>query len=111
MRRARLPLLTALALLIPLVPQTLAVAGAAPAAAAKVPTVLNPGFELGTRGWEFTSGAGVASNYPHGGAKLAYLDGGRGFRVAQTLTAPTAAGTTSRPGSPPAARTAGSWCG
>ncbi|KQV24175.1 MULTISPECIES: hypothetical protein [unclassified Kitasatospora] len=89
MRRARLPLLTALALLIPLVPQTLAVAGAAPAAA-KVPTVLNPGFELGTSGWEFSSGAGIASNHPHGGAKAAYLDGGSGFRVGQTLTAPTA---------------------
>ncbi|MGW4649280.1 hypothetical protein [Kitasatospora sp. NPDC004289] len=85
MRRASTTLLTALALLAPLAPQTFAVAEAA---TAKVPTVVNPGFELGTRGWNFTSGSGVATNYPHGGAKLAYLDGGPGFRISQTLTAP-----------------------
>ncbi|MER5928845.1 hypothetical protein [Streptomyces sp. NPDC002054] len=62
------PLLSALALLAPL-------------------TFLDPGFEQGGQGWEFGPGTGVATNYPHGGSRLIYLDAGAGRKVAQTLTA------------------------
>ncbi|MFJ5546607.1 hypothetical protein [Streptomyces sp. NPDC093225] len=53
-------------------------------------TVLNPGFEQGTEGWQFGPGTGVATNYPHGAGRLAYLDAGPGRTVAQTVTARTA---------------------
>ncbi|MFI6320093.1 hypothetical protein ACIBG8_21330 [Nonomuraea sp. NPDC050556] len=48
-------------------------------------TVVNPGFEQGTAGWTFTQGTGVATNRPHGGAKLIYLDAGPGRSVSQTV--------------------------
>ncbi|MFI6602393.1 hypothetical protein ACIBHX_39595 [Nonomuraea sp. NPDC050536] len=51
--------------------------------------VVNPGFEKGADSWTFTSGTGVATNYPHGGAKLIYLDDGPGKSVSQTITVPT----------------------
>ncbi|MFJ3928443.1 hypothetical protein [Streptomyces sp. NPDC090022] len=92
MTRSRVPLLTALALLATLAPLTLGgPASAAPPDAAGRPapgplTVVNPGFEQGTTGWQFTSGSGVATNYPHGGARLAYLDGGPGLKVSQAVT-------------------------
>ncbi|MFI8106074.1 hypothetical protein [Streptomyces sp. NPDC086023] len=53
-------------------------------------TVLNPGFEQGAEGWEFGPGTGVATNYPHGGGRLAYLDAGAGRTVSQTVTAAAA---------------------
>ncbi|MFG2818455.1 hypothetical protein ACGFX4_03410 [Kitasatospora sp. NPDC048365] len=88
MRRARLPLLTAIALLVPLAPYTAATAAHAAPAKGVVPlTVANPGFEKGTKGWSFSAGTGVGTNYPHGGARQAYLDGGAGKRVSQTVTA------------------------
>ncbi|MEV7415499.1 hypothetical protein [Streptomyces sp. NPDC089919] len=65
------PLIASLALLAPL-------------------AVLNPGFEQGPEGWQFGPGTGIASNYPHGGGKLIYLDEGAGRKVAQTITAQTA---------------------
>ncbi|MGW5684908.1 hypothetical protein [Nonomuraea sp. NPDC003754] len=52
--------------------------------------VVNPGFEKDTEGWTFTAGTGVATNRPHGGAKLVYLDAGPGKSVSQTITVPTA---------------------
>ncbi|MEU7576128.1 hypothetical protein AB0B50_00755 [Streptomyces sp. NPDC041068] len=105
-RPARLATLAALAVLVPLTPLTLGdpataapatpAASAAPAAPAaptapSAPTPLgieNPGFEQGTAGWTFTTGTGVATNQPHGGAKLAYLDEGEGKKVSQKITAP-----------------------
>ncbi|MQS16888.1 hypothetical protein F7Q99_33055 [Streptomyces kaniharaensis] len=54
------------------------------------PLVLaNPGFEQGTAGWEFTAHTGVATNNPHTGSRLAYLDAGTGYRVSQQVTAVT----------------------
>lgn len=94
MTRSRVPLLSALALLLPLTPLALGgpAAAAPPGAAAgqEPPAALaftNPGFEQGATGWQFTSGTGVATNYPHGGARLAYLDAGPGMKVSQTVTA------------------------
>ncbi|MFJ2577896.1 RICIN domain-containing protein [Kitasatospora aureofaciens] len=55
------------------------------------PLVLaNPGFEQGTTGWTFTAHTGVATNNPHTGTRLAYLDAGTGYRVSQQVTAVTA---------------------
>ncbi|MFG2999886.1 hypothetical protein [Streptomyces sp. NPDC048340] len=97
MTRSRVSLLSALALLVPLTPLTPLALGS-PAAAAPPGTaagqaapaalaVADPGFEQGGTGWQFTSGTGVATNYPHGGARLAYLDGGPGMKVSQAVTA------------------------
>ncbi|MFF9144913.1 hypothetical protein ACF1BN_08665 [Streptomyces sp. NPDC014861] len=60
------------------------------AATASVPPpvdVVNPGFEQDKAGWNFSAGTGVATNAPHGGTKLAYLDAGPGKKISQTLTA------------------------
>ncbi|MEU9856110.1 hypothetical protein [Streptomyces sp. NPDC047974] len=84
-RALRLTLLTSLAVLAPLVP--FVSPGEATAAPTTVLTVVNGGFEQGTTGWTFTSGAGVATNAPHSGSKLAYLDEGTTKKVSQTLTA------------------------
>lgn len=115
MTRSRVPLLSALALLLPLAPLTLGgpASAAEPtgraAGSAQTPallTVTNPGFEQGRTGWRFTSGTGVATNYPHGAARLAYLDGGAGKKVSQTVTATGRGRTTYPPGSRRAGRTA-----
>ncbi|MEU8700689.1 hypothetical protein AB0C61_24065 [Streptomyces sp. NPDC048680] len=83
-RPTRLATIAALAVLVPLAPLTLA----DPATAAPAPLhIENPGFEEGIDGWTATSGAGVASNTPHGGSKLAYLDAGHGKRVSQRIKA------------------------
>ncbi|MFE7552746.1 carbohydrate-binding protein [Streptomyces gardneri] len=93
MTRSRLSLLSAVALLASLAaggsPATAAppATGAAPALAPTVLTVTDPGFEQGGTGWEFTSGTGVGSNYPHAGRRQAYLDAGSGMKVSQTVTA------------------------
>ncbi|MFF2045028.1 hypothetical protein ACFVVX_31895 [Kitasatospora sp. NPDC058170] len=95
MKRSRLSLLTACALLAPLVLGAPAAVAAPdrpgdPRAGAATPaplTVVNPGFEQGDAGWQFTAGTGVATNYPHGGRKLVYLDDGAGKKVSQTVTA------------------------
>lgn len=50
--------------------------------------VVNPGFEQDAEGWTFTPGTGVATNKPHGGAKLIYLDSGPGKSVSQAITVP-----------------------
>ncbi|MEN2470456.1 hypothetical protein [Burkholderia sp. GS2Y] len=57
----------------------------------------DPGFEsAGATGyacptsWTVTSGAGCASNNPHGGGRAAFLNGGEGYSVSQTVTAPVA---------------------
>ncbi|MGO1079416.1 hypothetical protein [Inquilinus sp. CA228] len=63
----------------------LALLALAPAGAAEVP-ILNPGFESGATGWQFSSGTGVATNLPHSGAKLAYLDAGTGLSVRRSVT-------------------------
>lgn len=60
------------------------------AAAAAPLTVTNPGFEQGTTGWTFTAGTGVATNRPHGGKALIYLDSGTDKSVRQTIVAPAA---------------------
>ncbi|MCB5168061.1 hypothetical protein LG634_24940 [Streptomyces bambusae] len=99
MTRSRTALITALALLAPLTAVTLA-DGAAPARAADAAgrtapgrtapaplALIDPGFEEGGSGWEFTAGTGVAGNHPHGGSRLVYLDSGAGKKVSQTLTA------------------------
>ncbi|MER6942907.1 hypothetical protein ABT294_02675 [Nonomuraea sp. NPDC000554] len=52
--------------------------------------VVNPGFEKDAEGWTFTDGTGVATNKPHGGAKLIYLDAGPGRSVSQAITSPAA---------------------
>ncbi|SFX78937.1 hypothetical protein [Streptomyces atratus] len=83
-RPARLAAVATLATLAPLTPLTL---GSPAIAATSALTLSNPGFEDGATGWTFTSGTGVATNAPHGGAKLAYLDAGSGNKVAQTITA------------------------
>ncbi|AXE75694.1 hypothetical protein [Streptomyces atratus] len=83
-RPVRLAVVATLATLAPLTPLTLD----SPAiAATSALTLSNLGFEDGTTGWTFTSGTGVATNAPHGGSKLAYLDAGSGNKVAQTITA------------------------
>ncbi|MBO1413553.1 ricin-type beta-trefoil lectin domain protein, partial [Streptomyces sp. FH025] len=52
------------------------------------PLVLtNPGFEDGALGWTFTEHTGVATNNPHSGNRLAYLDAGSGYTVSQRVTA------------------------
>ncbi|MGW2250187.1 RICIN domain-containing protein [Kitasatospora sp. NPDC001660] len=54
------------------------------------PLVLtDPGFEQGTDGWTFTEHTGVATNNPHTGTRLAYLDAGTGYRVSQEVSAVT----------------------
>ncbi|MFE5597355.1 hypothetical protein [Streptomyces sp. NPDC056549] len=84
--RTTLPLAAALAFLTPL-----ATAQADPARpSAPAPALLavtDPGFEQGGKGWEFTTGTGVAVNNPHSGNRLAYLDAGSGMKVSQTVTA------------------------
>ncbi|MER6475096.1 hypothetical protein [Streptomyces filamentosus] len=89
MTRSRTALAAAVALLTALAPLTTApaVAGAPPPVGPAVLTVSDPGFEQGGRGWEFTSGAGTATNQPHSGSRLAYLDAGEGLKVSQTVTA------------------------
>ncbi|MEU8516551.1 hypothetical protein AB0C76_33950 [Kitasatospora sp. NPDC048722] len=47
----------------------------------------NPGFEQGTEGWTFSTRTGLATNNPHTGTRLAYLDAGAGYRVSQEVTA------------------------
>ncbi|KIF73781.1 hypothetical protein QR77_06870 [Streptomyces sp. 150FB] len=101
MRPARVSLLCALALLVPLTPLTLG--GQAVAAdpgpardsgdVRDVLTVANPGFEQGTTGWTFSAGSGVSTDKPHGGTKVAHLavgKGGIGGKATQTLRAPRA---------------------
>ncbi|MFJ8622165.1 RICIN domain-containing protein [Kitasatospora sp. NPDC093550] len=51
----------------------------------------NPGFEQGAEGWTLTEHTGIASNNPHSGTRLAYLDAGTGYTVSRSTTA-TAAG-------------------
>ncbi|MFC8506630.1 hypothetical protein ACFU3J_21605 [Streptomyces sp. NPDC057411] len=93
MTRTRLSLLSAVALLTTLAPLAPAHAEPARPAAPAAPTapagltVADPGFEKGGTGWEFGPGTGVASNYPHAGERLAYLDAGSGRKVSQTVTA------------------------
>ncbi|MFJ6777105.1 RICIN domain-containing protein, partial [Kitasatospora sp. NPDC091257] len=41
-------------------------------------------------GWTFTAHTGTATNNPHGGSRLAYLDAGPGYTVSQQVTAVTA---------------------
>ncbi|TDW22039.1 NPCBM/NEW2 domain-containing protein [Kribbella kalugense] len=48
--------------------------------------VVNGGFEAGSDPWQFTAGAGRATNNPHTGQGLAYLDAGTGYKVSQPLT-------------------------
>ncbi|MFE2249577.1 hypothetical protein [Streptomyces lavendulae] len=97
MTRSRVSLLSALALLLPLTPLALggqaSAAAPGPAVGRAVPpapaplAVVNPGFEQGAAGWRFTAGTGVATNYPHGASRLAYLDAGPAMKVSQTVTA------------------------
>lgn len=47
--------------------------------------VVNGGFEAGSEPWRFVGGAGRATNNPHSGQGLAYLDAGVGYQVVQTL--------------------------
>ncbi|MFF4381634.1 RICIN domain-containing protein [Kitasatospora sp. NPDC001547] len=55
------------------------------------PLVLaDPGFEQGSAGWTFTGHTGTATNNPHGGSRLAYLDAGPGYAVSQQVTAVSA---------------------
>ncbi|MEU9044962.1 MULTISPECIES: RICIN domain-containing protein [unclassified Kitasatospora] len=52
------------------------------------PLVLaNPGFEQGADGWTLTGHTGIATNNPHGGARLAYLDAGPGYAITHQATA------------------------
>jgi hypothetical protein len=59
-------------------------------ASAAVPaplTLVNRGFENGPSGWHFGEGTGTATNYPHTGSGLAYLNGGAGRTISQSITA------------------------
>ncbi|MEV6235446.1 hypothetical protein [Lentzea sp. NPDC051838] len=58
-----------------------------PAAAAVPLTLVNRGFENGPTGWRFSAGTGTATNNPHTGSGLAYLDGGAGKTISQSITA------------------------
>ncbi|MFI1170964.1 hypothetical protein [Streptomyces melanogenes] len=96
MTRSRTTLLCAVALLGTLAPLALAQqpSAAQPSAAqapvAGAPALLavgDPGFEAGGGAWQFTSGTGVATNNPHSGSRLVYLDAGSGMKVSQTVTA------------------------
>ncbi|MCX5205145.1 hypothetical protein OG897_27275 [Streptomyces sp. NBC_00237] len=93
MTRSRMTLLSAVALLAALAPLTpLGPLGGKSATAAEAPrqeplTVRDPGFELGGSAWQFTPGTGTATNNPHSGKRLAYLDAGSGRKVSQTVTA------------------------
>ncbi|MFI6094774.1 hypothetical protein ACIA8G_04430 [Lentzea sp. NPDC051213] len=53
-------------------------------------TLVNRGFENGPAGWQFSAGTGTATNYPHTGSGLAYLNGGEGMQISQSVTAPAA---------------------
>jgi hypothetical protein len=53
--------------------------------------VVNGGFESGGAPWVFSAGSGRATNYPHSGQALAYLDAGSGYEVAQQLVVDVAA--------------------
>lgn len=48
--------------------------------------VKNPGFESGTSNWTFTGSSGVASNNPHSGSSLAWLDASASNKVSQNIT-------------------------
>ncbi|MFF1819592.1 NPCBM/NEW2 domain-containing protein [Kribbella sp. NPDC058245] len=47
--------------------------------------VVNGGFETGGDPWVFSAGSGRATNNPHSGQALAYLDAGSGYEVSQQL--------------------------
>ncbi|MFH8773706.1 hypothetical protein [Streptomyces sp. NPDC017958] len=91
-RPGRLSHIAALAMLTPLTPLILSSPASPAEGAPAVLTVTNPGFEQDQTGWTFGSGTGVATNLPHTGKKLIYLDAGAGREVSQTITA-GAAGT------------------
>ncbi|MFD4960350.1 NPCBM/NEW2 domain-containing protein [Microbacterium sp. NPDC058389] len=61
-------------------------AGTVPAAAAPSAALVNGGFEAGSDGWRFVAGAGVATNNPRSGARLAYLDAGTANQLVQEVT-------------------------
>ncbi|MFG2143044.1 hypothetical protein ACGFRG_02435 [Streptomyces sp. NPDC048696] len=93
MSRSRVTLLATAALLVPLALAPTAAAGTGAhtarggsAGAPALLTVVDPGFEAGGSGWEFGPGTGVATNNPHDGRRLAYLDAG-GKNISQTVTA------------------------
>lgn len=84
MRHRALLVATSLAVSLLVAPPPAVAAAAAPL------TVVNPGFEQGATGWTFTAGTGVATNRPHGGTSLIYLDSGTDKSVRQTIVAPAA---------------------
>ncbi|MEV7392141.1 hypothetical protein [Streptomyces sp. NPDC091215] len=89
MKPSRLMLLTAVALLTPLVPATSATAVPRPAADSRPQLALpDPGFENGGVGWTFSAGAGVGEGNVHSGSRFLYLDAGAGKWASQTITAP-----------------------
>ncbi|HET6294006.1 MAG TPA: NPCBM/NEW2 domain-containing protein [Kribbella sp.] len=53
--------------------------------------VVNGGFESGGAPWVFSTGSGRATNNPHSGQALAYLDAGSGYEVVQQLQVDVAA--------------------
>jgi len=90
MRRRAVAVLLAASLVLPLGALRAEAGTAGPEPVAGPLTVTNPGFEQGPTGWTFTPGTGVATNYPHGGSALTYLDSGGDKRVSQTVTAQSA---------------------
>ncbi|RPE42112.1 hypothetical protein EDD90_5215 [Streptomyces sp. Ag109_O5-1] len=89
MKPSRFMLLTAVALLTPLVPAASATAGPRAAADSRPQLALpDPGFENGGVGWTFSAGAGVGEGNVHSGSRFLYLDAGTGKWAAQTITAP-----------------------
>ncbi|WP_432014151.1 hypothetical protein [Streptomyces cucumeris] len=88
MRPSRLAMLSALSTLSVLAVTLLPTGGAPAAATPPAPlTVDDPGFEQKGAGWTFTSGAGTATNLPHGGDRLLFLDAGPERKASQTVTA------------------------
>lgn len=62
--------------------------GGGGAIAAENPLLVNGGFEEGSAPWVFTGGAGIATNNPHSGSALAYLDDGAANEISQQLEVP-----------------------
>ncbi|WP_369373225.1 NPCBM/NEW2 domain-containing protein [Promicromonospora sp. Populi] len=78
--------LLAVALLAPLALLTPSVTAAGAPGDFGNELVVNGGFEAGSDPWVFTEGTGRATNYPHSGQGLAYLNASTEYKVSQPLT-------------------------
>ncbi|MGY4982119.1 hypothetical protein ACWCYL_34080 [Streptomyces sp. 900105755] len=89
MKPSRLMLLTAVALLTPLLPATSATAAPRATTDPRPQLALpDPGFENGGTGWTFGPGTGVGAGNVHSGSRFLYLDAGTGRSARLDLVAP-----------------------